>query len=144
MKAFVKKNAIKGGVIAILALLLAQLLPILPPTNPPVVKEPNWDSPETRALAKRACFDCHSNETVWPWYAHVAPMRWLVVYDVTEGRTEFNFSDWHPGDKAGSKADEEIKSGGMPLPQYLLMHPEARLTAAEKMQLRSGLMRTMK
>lgn len=144
MKAFFKKYALKGGVIAISALLLAQLLPILPPTNPPVVKEPNWNSSETRALAKRACFDCHSNETVWPWYAHVAPMSWLVVYDVNAGRAEFNFSDWYPGDKAGSEADKEIQSGGMPLPQYLLMHPEARLSAAEKVKLRRGLLETMK
>ncbi|MRR33844.1 hypothetical protein EG829_03970, partial [bacterium] len=50
--------------------------------NPPVVREPNWDSPETRGLAKRVCFDCHSNETVWPWYTWVAPVSWLVYRDV--------------------------------------------------------------
>jgi hypothetical protein len=55
--------------------LLIQLVPYgRAHANPPVVKEPAWDSPTTRALAKRACFDCHSNETVWPWYTNVAPV----------------------------------------------------------------------
>ena len=49
-------------------------------TNPPVLSEPAWDSPETRVLAQTACFDCHSNETDWsPWYTKVAPASWLVV-----------------------------------------------------------------
>jgi len=59
-------------------------------TNPEVIQEPNWDSPKTRAYAKRACFDCHSNETTWPWYAHVAPVSWIVTHHVNEGREEFN------------------------------------------------------
>lgn len=139
-----KNYLLKGGGIAVIALLLAQALPIMQPSNPPLVKEPVWDRPETRALAKRACFDCHSNETVWPWYAKVAPMSWLVVYDVRSGRAEFNFSDWYDGDKPGRKAAEEIREGGMPLPQYLLMHPEARLTPAEKEALQAGLIATMK
>ena len=46
-------------------------------TNPPVTKEPAWNSPDTRALVQRACFDCHSNQTTWPWYSHVAPVSWL-------------------------------------------------------------------
>jgi mono/diheme cytochrome c family protein len=138
-----KEYVLKGAGIAVIVLLLLQALPFLQPDNPPVVKEPVWDRPETRALAKRACFDCHSNETVWPWYAKVAPMSWLVVYDVREGRAEFNFSDWHAGDMSGRKADEEIRDGKMPLPRYLLLHPEARLTDAEKAQLRAGLLATM-
>jgi len=126
------------------AFLLIQVLPIYGLTNPPVINEPAWDSPETRALAKRACFDCHSNETVWPWYAHVAPVRWLVVNDAEKGRKAFNFSDWHSGDLFGEVAARQISSGGMPLPQYLLMHPEARLTEAEKQRLILGLLATMK
>ena len=51
-------------------------------TNPPVVAEPAWDSPETRAFAVTACFDCHSNQTVWPWYSNIAPVSWLVQRDV--------------------------------------------------------------
>ena len=138
-----KLYALKGSGIALIILLLLQALPFLQPDNPPVVNEPVWDRPETRALAKRACFDCHSNETVWPWYAKVSPMSWAVVYDVRKGRFEFNFSDWHAGDMSGRKADEEIRSGKMPLPRYLLLHPEARLTDAEKAELRAGLLATM-
>jgi hypothetical protein len=63
-------------------------------TNPPVVAEPAWDSPQTRALAVRACFDCHSNETVWPWYSNVAPASWLVQRDVDDGRRRLNWSEW--------------------------------------------------
>src|SRR5687768_3027163 len=55
-------------------------------TNPPVRQEPAWDRPQTRALVARACFDCHSNETTWPWYSHIAPVSWLIQRDVVEGR----------------------------------------------------------
>lgn len=107
-------------------------------TNPPVLAEPAWDSPQTRALAKRACFDCHSNETVWPWYAYVAPVSWLTVHDVQEGRQNLNFSEWTPEQNQNNMAAIEVQFGGMPLPQYLLMHPEARLTPAETEALING------
>ena len=55
-------------------------------TNPAVVAEPSWSDPGVRALAVRACYDCHSNESRWPWYSHVAPVSWLVQSDVVEGR----------------------------------------------------------
>jgi hypothetical protein len=139
-----KKTIISILGILVVVLLLLQVLPISQRTNPPVVAEPAWDSPATRALAKRACFDCHSNESIWPWYAYVAPVKWLVVHDVDEGRQVFNFSDWHSSDKSGEDAAEEIESGGMPLPIYLSMHPEARLSEAEKQQLITGLLATMK
>src|SRR5690606_30867239 len=63
-------------------------------SNPPVIQEPAWDSPRTRELAKRACFDCHSNETRWPWYARIAPMSWVLQRDVEAGRSVMNFSEW--------------------------------------------------
>jgi hypothetical protein len=113
-------------------------------TNPPVVSEPNWDSQQTRDLAKRACFDCHSNETTWPWYSNIAPVSWLVYRDVVEGRQRLNFSDWQnlhlrePGELAS-----KISEGEMPPFQYLPMHPEARLTSAEKTQLINGLTSTL-
>ena len=113
-------------------------------TNPPVVSEPNWDSPATRELAKIACFDCHSNETVWPWYSNVAPVSWLVYYDVVGGRNRMNFSEWssnfHPN------FDELvgiIQEGEMPPAQYLLMHPNANLSAADKQALIDGLRRSV-
>ena len=136
-----KKKIILWVVVAAVVLaLLIQLIP-LPGrnNNPPVVAEPNWDSPQTRALAKRACFDCHSNETVWPWYSYVAPVSWLIYNDVMEGRSKMNFSDWNRGYQPSiGEIIGELQEGGMPLPQYLLMHPEARLTSAEKQQLITG------
>src|SRR5215831_3235209 len=78
------------------ALVLIQLIPFgREHTNPPVTQEPAWDSPGTRELAKRACFDCHSNETVWPWYSRVAPVSWLTQRDVNGGRRHVNFSEWN-------------------------------------------------
>jgi hypothetical protein len=63
--------------------------------NPAVVKEPAWPDPQTRQLAQRACFDCHSNQTSWPWYSNIAPVSWLVQRDVLEGRQRLNFSEPH-------------------------------------------------
>ncbi len=112
-------------------------------TNPPVIVEPQWDSPITRELARRACFDCHSNETVWPAYARVAPASWLARHDVTEGREFLNFSEWNrPYEEAG-EAPEEIREGEMPPLPYLLMHGSARLSDAEQDALVAGLEKTL-
>jgi hypothetical protein len=108
-------------------------------TNPPVVKEPAWDSPQTRALAKRACFDCHSNETTWPWYSHVAPVSWLVQDDVDGGRHHLNFSEWDKPQRHAHDAAEEIENGDMPIWFYVPLHPAAKLSAEEKAALIAGL-----
>jgi len=120
--------------------LLIQLIP-LPGrgNNPPVVSEPPWDSPQTRLLVKRACFDCHSNESRWPLYAYVAPVSWLIYNDVMEGRSRMNFSEWNTRSRDMGDIIEEIQSGGMPPAIYLPLHPEAQLTSAEKQQLITGL-----
>jgi mono/diheme cytochrome c family protein len=112
--------------------------------NPTVVSEPNWDSPQTRELAQRACFDCHSNETVWPWYSNVAPVSWLVQHDVDEGRQYLNFSEWGRGGEGEETEElyEVIVDGKMPMPNYLVTHPEARLTDVEKAALADGLLAT--
>jgi hypothetical protein len=107
-------------------------------TNPPVRQEPAWDSLHTRALAARACYDCHSNETKWPWYSHIAPVSWMVQKHVDKGRSELNFSDWG-GPQEGEEAVEAIREGEMPLPSYLLAHPEARLSSSESQALVQGL-----
>ena len=115
-------------------------------TNPPTVQEPAWDSSETRDLVRLACFDCHSNETQWPWYANVAPVSWLVAYDVGHGRRHLNFSDWRQGQREGEdmgKLREVIAEGEMPPLPYRLMHPEARLTEGQKQQLIEGLKATV-
>ncbi len=61
-------------------------------TTPPVTTPIKWDSPQTEQLARRACMDCHNNETVWPWYSYVAPVSWEIYYDVVRGRQQLNFS----------------------------------------------------
>ena len=113
--------------------------------NPPIVQEPSWDSNQTRELAKRACFDCHSNETQWLWYANVAPVSWLIAMDVSHGRRHLNFSDWRQGQREGEdvkKLRETIVEGEMPPLQYRLIHPEARLTKSQKRELIDGLVAT--
>ncbi|MBM4782697.1 MAG: heme-binding domain-containing protein [Archangiaceae bacterium] len=104
-------------------------------TNPPVKAEPQWTSPEVRALAVRACFDCHSNETKWPGYSNVAPVSWLVQHHVDEGRHELNFSEFDRPQKHAKDAEEELREGEMPMGGYVAMHGEAKLTDAEKKQL---------
>jgi mono/diheme cytochrome c family protein len=133
-----------GGLVALF--LLIQLIPYgRNHTNPAVVSEPNWDSSQTRALAQRACFDCHSNETVWPWYSNVAPVSWLVYHDVEEGRSRMNFSDWSRGRQPSiSEIQGEVSEGGMPPAQYLLMHPDARLSSAERQALSTGLQNSVR
>jgi cytochrome c551/c552 len=125
--------------------LLIQLIPYGKDyINPPVVSEPNWDSQQTRVLAKRACFDCHSNETVWPWYSKIAPVSWLVYRDVIEGRRRLNFSDWQNSYLRDlGEIASVINEGEMPPFQYLPMHPSARLSTAEKTQLINGLEATL-
>jgi hypothetical protein len=122
-------------VVAFIGFVALQLIPV-DRSNPPVVSEPKWDSPQTRALAERACFDCHSNQTKWPWYAYVAPVSWLVAHDVQEGRSNMNLSEWTTGQE--NETGRVISRGIMPPQQYLLMHPEARLTDAEKKALIAG------
>lgn len=126
------------------ALVAVQLVPYgRDHTNPPVTGEPAWDSPETRALASRACFDCHSNETEWPIYSHVAPVSWLVQHDVEEARAALNFSEWTRPQKEADEAPEEVREGEMPLLAYRLIHAHARLTPAERDRLADGLARTL-
>ena len=111
--------------------------------NPPVTAEPTWDSPVTRALAKQACFDCHSNETQWPAYARIAPASWLVQHDVDEGRMVLNFSEWTRPQEEAQEASEAVLEGDMPPAAYLLAHSDARLSAADRDQLARGLAKTL-
>ena len=112
-------------------------------SNPPVVKEPDWAGPTTRRLAVRACFDCHSNETQWPWYSNVAPMSWLVERHVVEGRRALNFSRWDRPSEDSDEASEVVAEGEMPLPSYLVAHPTARLSPSERDDLARGLAATI-
>lgn len=125
-------------------LVLIQLVPYgRAHDNPPVSREPSWDSPRTRELVARTCFDCHSNEVRWPWYSHVAPVSWLVTHDVEEAREHLNFSEWDRRQKDADEAAEEVEEGEMPLWYYLPFHPEARLSPAEQRELVAGLEATV-
>ena len=133
--------------LAIGAVVVFALLQLVPyghdHNNPPVVAEPQWDSPQTRELAARACFDCHSNETRWPWYSNVAPVSWLIQHDVQDGRRQLNFSEWNQPQRAAHEVGEVIGEGEMPPWVYLLLHPSANLSPAEKQALVAGLQKTL-
>lgn len=112
----------------------AQFVPV-DRTNPPVTGEVSTP-PAVGALLRRACYDCHSNETRWPWYSHVAPVSWFVAGHVHDGRDDLNFSEWPVFDLEGQDLamediQKQMRKHGMPLKSYLLIHPEARLTDAE-------------
>ena len=92
--------------------------------------------PDAEAILRRSCYDCHSNETFWPWYSGIAPVSWLIARDVEEGRRSLNFSEWgtYKTGKVLSMLEricDETTFGEMPLSSYLVLHPSARLTAAE-------------
>ena len=91
---------------------------------------------EVTSTLQRSCNDCHSNRTVWPWYSNVAPASWLVAHDVNAGRSALNFSDWGVMDvgkrqESVGKICEEVRDGEMPMSQYVLLHPRARLTTRD-------------
>lgn len=109
-------------------------------SNPPVETEVPASS-EVRSVLRRACYDCHSNETTWPWYSRIAPVSWLVAHDVHEGREELNFSTWNrlstkERGEALHEAWEKVEEGEMPPWFYLPPHPEARLSARDRAALR--------
>lgn len=138
-------SKIQQTIIAVLAILLVGfgLIQLIPygrdHMNPPVVQDAPWQTAQAREIAVRACYDCHSNETVWPWYSNIAPLSWLVQRDVEEGRQYLNFSTWGSGEQEVEEIAEVVWNGEMPMPIYLITHPEARLTDAEKQTLLDGL-----
>lgn len=148
--------ALFNAAILLIAFGAAQLVPVSR-ANPPVQREPAWDSAETRALAVRACYDCHSNETEWPWYTRIAPGSWIAWYDVTQGREDLNFSEWDrhlrgdyvdpddpfPPKTLSERIEDEIRGGTMPPGTYRLFNPDARLTDAEQEALIAGLLATV-
>jgi hypothetical protein len=135
-----------AGLIVLGAFAVAQAVPYgRGHHNPPVTAEPRWDSPRTRALAQRACFDCHSNLTTWRWYSNVAPVSWLIQRDVDGGRSQFNFSEWNkPQDVSVGDLTEVIRGGSMPPWYYTIPHRGANLTNAEQDALIRGLVTTLR
>ena len=138
--------ALTLAALPVLALLLAQAVPLgWDHRNPTPIAEPPWDSAATRGLAVRACFDCHSNQVTWPWYSNVAPLSWLIADHVRAGRDTLNLSAWVAGDRSegAREAAHTVENGSMPPFYYTLLHPEARLSAAERAALAAGLTATL-
>lgn len=138
--------------VAALTLIVLNLIPgTRGISHPPVTAEPNWagDSKsalgkQTRALAVRACYDCHSNQTKEPWYSNFAPVSMALQEHVEEGRAALNFSEWDREQEGADEAVNVLKEGSMP-PAYftrLGRHPEAKLTDAERQKLMDGLAAT--
>ena len=132
------KKPAKYIIFGIAALLVViQLIPV-DRNNPPVTPALELQAPdEVMAVFKVSCYDCHSNQTKWPFYSYVAPVSWLVAHDVEEGRDELNFSEWQTlSEKRKQKKIEEIfeetSEDEMPLPIYLFMHSDAKLSDRQK------------
>ena len=127
-----------GG--ALVLFLLIQLIPFgHNRTNPPVVSEPNWSSPQARAVVKQHCFQCHSNETNWYWYTNIAPGSWLIANDVIDGRNAFNFSDWKNNPGELDEMVGTVQEGEMPPIQYWIFHPQERMNDQQKQEVINAL-----
>ncbi len=131
------KSALIGLAVVFVAI---QLVPV-ERTNPPVDPSMTFQAkvnlpPYIDQIVRRSCYDCHSHETKWPWYAYIAPSSWLVTGDVKNARSLLNFSNWNYNMfRTVGRLDQmaqEVFDGKMPLPQYLLMHPNAKLSQAER------------
>jgi cytochrome c551/c552 len=128
------------GIALIVALVVIQF--IRPArTNPPVDETATLSArlqvtPDVEAILNRSCVDCHSHKTVWPWYSNIAPVSWLLTSDVNEGRRHWNVSNWPTDPKRSAHRLEEmceqVTKGEMPLGIYVVMHPTAKLTDADK------------
>jgi hypothetical protein len=143
----VKKPALAALLVLASAALAVQLVPLerinlfLPPSplSPPSTGD-IAAPPQIEALLARACYDCHSNRTKWPWYSRVAPVSWLVVRDVALGRKELNFSEWRSYYPQTQRRKLQwmgrvLRERSMPPWAYRLMHPGARLNGAERAML---------
>lgn len=138
-----KKLVIRLLAVIVIGAVLIQLVPYgRDHDNPPVVNEPEWSSESDRALVARACFDCHSNETEWPWYSNIAPVSWWTQNHVDEGRAELNFSEWSWDYDELDEIAESVMEGEMP-PGYYENGPSSpNLTSWEREQLIWALVNT--
>jgi hypothetical protein len=139
----IKKIFIATAVVAIAAAGGSLIHPFgvlgTPGSNRSIFREARID-PETLAIVQRACQNCHSQQTEWPWYSHVAPVSWLIARDVQQARLHMDLSRWQDYStddrlRLLSEIGSAVRNRQMPLPRYLLLHPEARLTDAERQQI---------
>ena len=139
------KRRLKWIVAALIAVFALMQLTNAARTHPPLVPghdllSTNPPPPQISALLRTACYDCHSYETHWPWYGHVAPVSWWLDGHVRDARERLNFSEW-PHDDAERAARkwnhvaESVRDGDMPLPSYARIHRAARLTDEQRKQL---------
>lgn len=140
-----KKKSLKfifGGLLALFIIL--QFMPNQLPENaastPTDIIASGTVDAAVGDILRTACYDCHSNQSRYPWYAHVAPVSWLVAHDVAEGREELNFSTWTTYEtrrkqRKTEEIAEEVEEGHMPLPIYTTLHADARLTPEQQQQL---------
>lgn len=133
-------KSLKIVIIVVVCLIAAQFIPV-DRSNPPVTSDLTAPA-AVHDVLRQSCYDCHSNETVWPWYSHIAPISWLVAFDVHEGRDHLNFSEWgnYPTDSQSRMKRAiwaAVDEGEMPPIQYLPAHPDARLDDQDKSILRN-------
>jgi hypothetical protein len=131
-------KSLKMIVLAIMAALLLVQAIRIEKSNPPVCSD--LASVAVKPVLQRGCYNCHSNETIWPWYSNVAPASWLVGMDVREGRNHLNFSEWGALD-SGTRVHklrsiaEEVHNDGMPPWYYSVVHRGSRLNKTEQNQI---------
>jgi hypothetical protein len=140
-----QRLALIAGIAVAIGGIAIQFIPVagigVNPEERYAVKAP----PEVKEILKNACFDCHSNETAWPWYARLAPSSWLMIRDVKKGRAHMNMSEWSDDDADAMHLDmenswDEIEAGEMPPWFYIPMHPKAKLSDKEKETLKGWLL----
>lgn len=132
------KAAIQTAALAVTLGLAGTQLMHTPSTNPPVDPARSlWNDsnvhPSVAEVLRRACADCHSHETRWPWYSRIAPVSWMLEQHVRDGRAKLNFSEW--SGQSQDQAEEiydSVAKGKMPMAGYLFLHPNARLSAADR------------
>lgn len=134
----------RWALLVVLTVVVAlQMVPYGERRNPATTGEPLWNTRTTREVAVGACYDCHSNQTAWPWYSAIAPVRWFVYRDVTAARAAMNFSEFDRLQWGPSRVAEMVRTGQMPPPRYAALHRAARLTPDDRDALASGLAATV-
>jgi hypothetical protein len=133
-----KRKPVRLLLALLIVVIAIQLVPIRR-TNPVSDPAAELQAPVS-AIFRRACYDCHSNRTVWPWYSRIAPVSWMLAYHAGEGRKHVNLSVWtqYPAAKQRQLAGEivdEVDGGGMPLPMYVWIHRAAKLSPADREQI---------
>jgi len=130
--------------VLLLIIIVPQFIPVEKPQNNDDVSndliEANEIPKNITKILKTSCYDCHSNQTVYPWYSYIAPVSWLVIRDVKEGRKELNFSDWETIDKMGKAKllddiAEEVEDEEMPMPIYFITHSNAKMSDTDRKEI---------